>query len=398
MNDTVSLSKSDVLADLAVAAVQNLSPDEAFAGLLDPLRAVLGVCRVHVLLAPQALAWFGPAAAPRADADGDDAVQVPTLLCRQVIAQGREIAFDDLWAVQDPAARAFRAAAPEVRFYRGMPLRSDSGSTLGALCVMGPEARTLEPRDHALLCGAARQVSIQLELRRALESARRADRYRARLNLLATQDFNEPLSRVVTVLSTLRQSLEVPEDLELLALAQGAADTLAVDLRRVFDATELSADRDSPARHTIELADVLADLDNEWAHRASLYAAKLVIAPTTLRIDSNRDLLARTLSNLINGALERKATTVRLQVRRAPDAVLIDVQARGGGARSGMSEADRVDVAHDLDALDPSTHLDLSITIAKRCCDVLGYRLDVATALDVGSDYTVRIPAAALRD
>lgn len=396
MRDENSFSRSDVLADFAVDGVLELSPDQAFAGLLESLKDVLDVPHAHLLLAPPVLAWFGQPAGNPADTTGDAGPPAPTLLCRQVIVRGRAIEFSDLWSATDRAARSFMAAAPDLRFYFGVPLQSDSGSTLGALCVMGPEARALDERARALLHGAARQASIQLELRRALESARRADRYRARLNLLATQDFSEPLSRIVTVLGALRQSLSAQEDLELLELAQAATDTLSDDLRRVFDATELSADRDSPARHAIELADVLTDLGYEWAHRASLHGAALIIESTTLRIDTNRDLLARALGNLVNGALERKATTVRVQVRRTPEAVLVGVQARGGGARSGMSEADRVDVAHDLDALDPSTFLGLSVTIAKRCCDVLGYRLDVATALDVGSDYTVHIPASVL--
>ena len=120
--------------------------------------------------------------------------------------------------------------------------------------------------------------------------------------------------------------------------------------------------------------------------------SQLEIEDTALALRSNAPLLLRALSSLVRVALERRASLVCVQLAR--DDLLIVVSARGGGDRSGMTARNARETREDLAGLNPNGSLGLGVSIAKRSCDVLGYRLTMDTALDVGSDYTIRIPSA----
>lgn len=72
-------------------------------------------------------------------------------------------------ATQDPrfATNALVTGDPEIRFYAGAPLRSQSGASVGTLCVIDRVPRNLDERQKDALGALSRQVMSMLELRRA---------------------------------------------------------------------------------------------------------------------------------------------------------------------------------------------------------------------------------------
>jgi len=85
---------------------------------------------------------------------------------------------------------------PRVRFYSGVPLRTDEGFVLGTLCAIDHRARELTSQQRAMLDLLARQVVDQLELRRK--------------NLLLDkrlQELDEVKSRVQSILASANYSI-----------------------------------------------------------------------------------------------------------------------------------------------------------------------------------------------
>jgi PAS domain S-box-containing protein len=65
------------------------------------------------------------------------------------------------------ATNALVTGQPEIRFYAGAPLKSESGESLGTLCVIDRVPRTLDDRQKEALAAISRQVMTLLELRRS---------------------------------------------------------------------------------------------------------------------------------------------------------------------------------------------------------------------------------------
>lgn len=64
------------------------------------------------------------------------------------------------------AANPLVTCAPNIRFYAGVPLMTPEGLPLGTLCVIDHEPRELSVAQEKTLEALARQVVMQLELRR----------------------------------------------------------------------------------------------------------------------------------------------------------------------------------------------------------------------------------------
>ncbi len=97
-------------------------------------------------------------------------------VCAQAISQRGSTIIPDL--AEDPrfAANPLVTGERRLRFYAGVPLETPDGLPLGMLCVLDTASRPhgLTPAQHFALTTLSRQVTAQLELRRALTEARRA--------------------------------------------------------------------------------------------------------------------------------------------------------------------------------------------------------------------------------
>lgn len=112
----------------------------------------------------------------------------------------RAIEHNDIFIVNDPSSDSRFSDNPfvtgefGVRFYAGVPVRSQDGIAMGTLCVVGTEPRPngLEPFETEALIMLARQVEMQLELRRRINEARcdneRQVQLTNRLNWVANHD------------------------------------------------------------------------------------------------------------------------------------------------------------------------------------------------------------------
>ena len=107
--------------------------------------------------------------------------------CYRTIQSDAVLTIPDLTQDADFAANPFVAGAPGFRFYAGAPLRSPlGGARIGALCVLGFEARApLDAREARLLENLAELVMDRLESRRVENMRRLADE---RLRHLAHHD------------------------------------------------------------------------------------------------------------------------------------------------------------------------------------------------------------------
>lgn len=100
---------------------------------------------------------------------------------------------------------------PNIRFYAGVPLVSETGNALGTLCVMDRKPRLLTTDQRQALEALARQVMNQLSLRQALRHVRQQQKElvaatRQRDNLVAaiSHELRTPLTAVLGFIDILR--------------------------------------------------------------------------------------------------------------------------------------------------------------------------------------------------
>lgn len=96
---------------------------------------------------------------------GDVTVPVEDSMC-QFTVQGTELLMVEDLESQAGLHHARIWLDAGIRFYAGMPLISDSGTAIGALCVMDSQPSTLTPEQQLVMAVLSRQVSRLLQTRK----------------------------------------------------------------------------------------------------------------------------------------------------------------------------------------------------------------------------------------
>lgn len=157
------------LAALAQYAILDTPPEEAFD---DIARLASHICR-----APISLINFVDAG--RAWTKANVGMLATSVLredsfCTHTI-RGRDLlVVDDASEDEQFSSIPMVASDPNIRFYAGIPLVAPEGLSIGTLCVMDREPRSLSADQAAALAALSRQVMTQLELRRSVAVAESA--------------------------------------------------------------------------------------------------------------------------------------------------------------------------------------------------------------------------------
>jgi len=280
--------------------------------------------------------------------------------------------------------------APHLRFYAGALLKTPEGHALGTVCVLDTRPRTLDDAQRATLRALARQTMAQLELRRALAVADRANRSRSHLMAIAGHDLRQPLSVMTMVIDEMRRKTTDAFDREQLEMAAVAADQLAGDLSRLARASRLDDDLHEPAVQVLSMTDILQTVHDTWNYIASRKGLQLMLVSCEAEVLSNAAMLQTILDNLVGNAIKyTDAGTVTVTCRVADGALTISIADTGRGIPARLLGK----IFEAFQQVDPASEgLGLGLSIVKRTAELLDHPLQVASEPGQGSTFSVIVP------
>lgn len=164
-------AESSRLAALARYAILDTAPEVAFDEIAGLASTLCATPIALISLVDDHRQWFKAR-------HGLDTCETP----RELSFCAHAIAESDLFAVADTHRdprfhdHPLVTGDPFIRFYAGMQLTTPDGHNLGALCVIDRVPRVLTPMQTNALHALARQVIVQLELRRQIAERTKAER------------------------------------------------------------------------------------------------------------------------------------------------------------------------------------------------------------------------------
>ncbi len=241
------------------------------------------------------------------------------------------------------------------------------------------------------LAAAFDVLAAKLEMReRQLRQAADAKR---RLLAAAGHDLRQPLQILTFVVGRLGHVEVNAAEERHLARAERALDRLTAALDTFVEAARLDSGATQVRRRTIFVADLIAEMTDDWTAAAEAKGIVLRIVPTRAAIDSDPDLIRTILNNLVGNAVKYTARGgVLVGCRNRGDCVRIEVWDTGIGI-----PPDKLDLVFtEFAQLDRAREgFGLGLAIVQRAAELLGHTLSVSSRPGKGSRFALDVPRAA---
>jgi signal transduction histidine kinase/CheY-like chemotaxis protein len=240
-------------------------------------------------------------------------------------------------------------------------------------------------------------VAARIEATRARLAKERADREsRAKTDLIAaaSHDLRQPLHAVGLLAEALAARLSDPEARELVERIGASTQELDDMLTSLLDRSKLDAGAVRAERERVEVQELFAHLERDFAGPAAAKGLRLRVAHTRLAVESDRLLLLRILRNLVSNAI-RYTPNGGVLVGARPRGADVAIEVRDGGP--GIPEHARATIFAPFQQLPGASRagLGLGLSIVDGLARVLGHAVELRSAPGRGSTFAVHVPRAA---
>ncbi|WP_396930110.1 diguanylate cyclase [Mycolicibacterium sp.] len=236
----IPANERERLSVLADYNIMDSLPEQAYNDFAKLASAICGTPIALITLLDEQRQWFkanvglGVSETPRSQA-----------FCAHAIMNPDEVmTVEDARADERFVSNPLVTGDPGIRFYAGAPLVAPTGEALGTICVIDRQPRTLTETQREALEILSREIIVQLELRRSIETLEQA--------VLDQEKYVELLQEYQRDIEKVRVHLE----------SQSVTDVLTgVKNRRSFDITlEEECMRAQSRGNTVSL--VMIDVDH----------------------------------------------------------------------------------------------------------------------------------------
>ncbi len=335
---------------------------------------------------PAAEAMFGLSAAT---VQGQNALDI--LFDQGSVGDPQRTALIDALRHRDPATAPIRVE---------VDARRADGTTFPAEVTI---ARSRNP-ETGLIVAFVRDISdrraADAALTRARDSARAGERAKAEFLAVMSHEMRTPLNGLMGSMELLRQSIDKPDQHELLSVMEASGEILLGHVNSVLDVSRAEAGSIALDRAPFELDRLL---DEAVANQAGLAAAAgnhIALSRLTGplgRVMGDRGRLRQILLNLIGNAVKfTRGGEIRVEAERLPgpgDQIEIRVSDTG----IGIAEADQDRIFDDFVTLDSSYGRSaggtgLGLGIARRLAHAMEGEIGVESVAGEGSLFWLRLP------
>ena len=236
-----------------------------------------------------------------------------------------------------------------------------------------------------------RVIERTAELDQARRVAERANAAKSRFLAAISHDVLQPLHAAQLFTHALEERLAHDEYRTAVGNIGSALGSTEALLDGLLDISRLDSGHQLVDRHDFPLQQLLEPMAAEFRVVAAERGIELHLVPTTIRVDSDPQLLRRILMNFMSNAVRNtERGRVLVGVRRRPDAVCIEVWDSGPGIAAGERRAIFDEFRRGSRARGQG--LGLGLAIAERAARLLGNPLSLRSWPGRGSVFAVTVP------
>ncbi|MEL6921184.1 MAG: PAS domain-containing hybrid sensor histidine kinase/response regulator, partial [Pseudomonadota bacterium] len=254
--------------------------------------------------------------------------------------------------------------------------------------------RTKQSLEVRVQARTSELTKVNEELAKAQRRAEEANISKTRFLAAAGHDISQPLNAARLYATSLVESLPTgAPHRDTVTKIDSALESVETIIGAVLDISRLDSGAMTPTNSVFALGDLLKQLETDFRPMADEKELNLKIMPTSINVETDRNLLRRLIQNLVSNAIKyTKSGRVLVGVRRRGGNIALIVADTG----IGIPKARAQHVFKEFQRLDEGARtasgLGLGLSIVDRISRVLSLPVKLESEFEKGSVFTVIIP------
>ena len=234
---------------------------------------------------------------------------------------------------------------------------------------------------------------LNAELIAAKAVAEEANVSKTRFLAAASHDILQPLNAARLYASAFAERPRAAGAADLASHVDGSLEVVEGIISELLDIARFDAGAMRPEIVPVRLDDLLRQLEREYGPLAEGKGLRLVRAPSSLVVSTDRLLLRRLLQNLLSNAIKyTRSGGVLVGARRRGAQVRIEVWDTGVGIPKAQQSAIFEEFKRLPEGASQAQGVGLGLSIVRRIADLLGASLRVRSLPQRGSVFSIMLP------
>jgi len=328
-------------------------------------------------------------------------------VCQFTVAGNKNTQIENL--AEDERFADFDSVKGEggLRFYFGVPLRTENNYAIGALCVLDYKSRKLGRQQVRHLEIVARQVMTHLELYKQNKELKALNDYKVKLMKMLSHDMRSPLNGIMGLISILRDSLDSDneEHHELLEIIEQSSAQLNHMIDEMMSYTIIQSDGLKLETEKVYLSEIVTNISKLYKPAAKI--KKINLQFYTINIErpvlADSDKLAQILGNLLSNAIKYTSPGGEVHVtfgcHKNENGNYLELIVADNGIGMSKKKLMQLNSGEKINDTSKGTSgeksFGIGLTIVKHFVGLYSGEIDIQSAPSEGTRFKVKIPLQA---
>ncbi|MHA6247942.1 GAF domain-containing sensor histidine kinase [Pontibacter sp. CAU 1760] len=325
-------------------------------------------------------------------------------VCQYTIMNDAPFEVKDLTLDERFKDKEYVTAQPHLKFYFGIPLRTNKGHNIGALCVLDSENKTLNPEKIELLKIIADEIVNRLMMVQAIHSLNYNLNEAKEVKKRVAHDIRGPIGGIIGLAQLITKRGEknkLDDVLQFINMIQKSGTSLLELADEILNA-ELQAATKTPElkEHELNLLQFKDKLEKLYTPQAKNKNINFAVAinPENGVVPFPKNKLLQISGNLISNAIKFTPPAGRVSVDLDLDFLegtsMLHIQVKDSGVGLAQENIDKI-----LTGASTSTNgtkgeqgYGFGLPLVKYLIDGLNGTMDITSTVGEGTQFDIRLP------
>lgn len=301
--------------------------------------------------------------------------------------------------------KSYVSGEPHLKYYFGIPLKTDEGNNIGALCVVDREEKELTPEKIELLKIIADEIVTRLQTTKRLSELEEKLEEMSETHRKVSHDIRGPISGIIGLSQLIKEqgsdkSIDLDSIMELMDLIHKGGQSVLELADEILGANDKQQIHNEPGRNEFNLITFKEKLIQLYTPQAKSKEVDLTVDydQENNGIPFSKNKLLQITGNLISNAIKFTPEGGRVDVKMALDQLensnrlSIEVSDTGIGIDEDQIKLIKSGESESTDGTGGERGYGFGLSLVKHLVDNLGGTMDIDSQIGKGTTFRIELP------